>query len=134
MEPKSFRKFVEEEEKKASSPYIDALEDELGIDPNDLKDEPLVGSFFSMGGEVRNIGTYRVVGLKRDESGRVTHGVVERSEDRAIKSRKYRDEDGKLVRVGKGEDQERLIIPIRELDKLMSQSFQPPPQAPGGAM
>lgn len=134
MESKSFRKFVEESDKKASSPYLDALEDELGINPDDLDKESLVGSFFSMGGEVRNIGTYRVVSLKRDDSGKVTHGVVERYDDRAIKNRRYRDEDGKMIRMKSGDAKERLVIPIDELDKLMSQSFQPPPQAPGGAM
>lgn len=134
MAPKSFRKFVEEREKEASSPHLDALEDELGIDPRDLENEPMIASFFAMGDEARNIGPYRVLSFKRDESGKITHAVVKRFDDRAIKNRRYRDEEGGMKRMSSPESQDRLLIPIGELDKLISQSLQPPPAAPGGPM
>lgn len=132
MKPKSFRKFVEEKE--AGSPHIDALQDELGIDPRDLENEPMIASFFAMGDETRNIGPYRVLRFKRDESGKITHAVVKRFDDRAIKNRRYRDEDGNMTRMAGQESQESLVVPIEELDKLLSQSFQPPPAPPGGMM
>lgn len=133
MRAKSFRKFVEERE--ASSPHIDALEDEIGIDPRDLEKEPQIASFFSLGNKVRNIGPFRVVSLKRDDSGRVTHAVIRRFDDRAIKNRGYRNSDGGLVRTKRDEDADRLVVPIEDLDKLMSQDFQPPPgAAPGGVV
>lgn len=132
MAPKSFRKFVEEKEREASSPHLDALEDEMGIDPRDLEKEPMIASFFSMGGDVRNIGPYRVVSFKRDESGRITHAVVKRFDDRGIKNRRYKDEDGDIKRVAGREEDDRFLVPIDELDKLLSQDFQPPPQPPGG--
>lgn len=126
MRPKSFRKFIEDTERQASSPHLDALGDEMGIDARDIEKEPMVASFFAMGDEVRNIGTYRVVSFKRDQSGRITHAVVERFNDKAIKDRRYRDEDGNMVRTQGGEGNERMLVPIEDLDKLMSQSLQPP--------
>lgn len=132
MKPKSFRKFVEDKE--ASAPHLDALEDEMGIDPRDLEKEPMIGSFFAMGDEVRNIGPYKVLGFKRDSSGKITHAVVKRFDDRGIKNRRYRDEDGNMTRMKAPENQERLVIPVGELDGLLSQSLQPPPQTPGGPM
>ena len=132
MKTKSFRKFLEEKE--ASSPHIDAMQDELGIDPRDLEKEPQVAAFFSMGKEVRNIGPYRVVSFKRNDEGKITHAVVRRFDDRGIQSRRYRDEDGGMVRMNKNDDSERMVVPIEELDKLMSQDFQPPPGAESGGM
>jgi len=132
MRAKSFGKFVEERE--SSSPHIDAMQDELGIDPRDLEKEPQVAAFFGMGKEVRNIGPYKVVSLKRDDEGRITHAVVKRFDDRAIINRRYRDEDGGPVRMDKDYESDRMVVPIEDLDKLMSQDFQPPDQAGGGMM
>jgi hypothetical protein len=132
MRAKSFRKFVEEKE--SSSPHIDAMQDELGIDPRDLEKEPQVAAFFGMGKEIRNIGPYKVVSLKRDDEGRITHAVVKRFDDRAILNRRYRDEDGGPVRMDKDYESDRMVVPIEDLDKLMSQDFQPPEQAGGGMM
>lgn len=132
MRAKSFRKFVEEKE--ASSPHIDAMYDELGIDPKDLEKEPQIASFFQMGKEVRNIGPYKIVSFKRNDDGRITHAVVKRFDDRGIQNRRYRDEDGGMVRMNKDNDSERMVVPIEDLDKLMSQDFQPPEAPPGGMM
>jgi hypothetical protein len=132
MTAKSFRKFVEDRE--AKSPHIDAMQDELGIDPRDLEKEPQVASFFAMGKEVRNIGPYRIISFKRDDEGKITHAVVRRYDDPSTKSRRYRDEDGGMVRMNKNNDSERMVVPIEDLDKLMSQDFQPPETPPGGMM
>lgn len=132
MTAKSFRKFVEEKE--ASSPHIDAMQDELGIDPRDLEKEPQVASFFAMGKEVRNIGPYRIISLKRDDDGKITHAVVRRYDEPSAKSRRYRDEDGVMVRINRNDDSERMVVPIEDLDKLMSQDFKPPEAPPGGMM
>lgn len=132
MRAKSFREFVEEKE--ASSPHIDAMQDELGIDPRDLEKEPQVAAFFAMGKEVRNIGPYRIVSFKRDDDGRITHAVVRRYDLRGAISRRYRDEDGKMIRMDKDDESERMVVPIGDLDKLMSQDFQPPETPPGGMM
>jgi len=134
MRPKSFKKFVEEKEKEASSPHLDALGDELGIDARDMEKEPMVGSFFSMGKETRNIGPYKIVSLKRNDEGQVTHALVKKIDDRAIKNRKYIDDEGEMKSIsGDGED-ETMLVPIEDLDKLLSQDFQPPDAAAGGVV
>jgi hypothetical protein len=130
MRAKSFGKFVEEKE--GSSPYINALQDELGIDSRDLEEEPQVASFFSLGNDAKNIGLYRIVKIIRDGDGNPTHAVVKTMEDKSIKSRRYRDGEGGMKRVDGETDEESFVVPIEELDKLMSQDFQPPPAAPGG--
>lgn len=130
MKAKSFKKFVEDRE--ASSPYIDALKDELGVDSRDMEKEPQVGSFFSIGKDIKNVGAYRVVKIIRDSEGNPTHAVVKSMEDRAIKSRRYRDEEGGMKRVDGEADEETMVVPIDDLDKLLSQDFQPPPQPAGG--
>lgn len=132
MRAKSFRKFVEDKE--ASSPHINAMQDELGIDPRDLEKEPQVASFFAMGKEIRNIGPYRIMSLKRDDNGNITHAVVRRFDDRGIINRRYRDEEGSMMRMKKDANSERMLVPIEDLDKLMSQDFQPPEAPPGGMM
>lgn len=132
MRAKSFRKFVEDKE--ASSPHINAMQDELGIDPRDLEKEPQVASFFAMGKEIRNIGPYRIMSLKRDDNGKITHAVVRRFDDRGIINRRYRDEEGSMMRMKKDANSERMLVPIEDLDKLMSQDFQPPEAPPGGMM
>jgi hypothetical protein len=133
MEPKSFRKFLEDKESEASSPYIDALKDELGIDPRDLSADPQVASFYSLGGNTKNIGVYRVVKLIRDDQGNPTHAVVKTIEDKSIKDRRYREKDGGMSRLDGDSEEQTLIVPIGELDKLMSQDFQPPPAQAGMA-
>lgn len=134
MRAKSFRKFVEDKEgsEDPQSPYLKSLEDELGIDPRDLEKDPQVASFFSMDGDVKNLGLYRIVKLIRDDEGNPTHAVVKTMEDGSVKNRRYRDEDGTLKGVGGDAEEKTLVVPIEDLDKLMSQDFQPPPQAPGG--
>lgn len=129
MGEKSFKNFLEDEEKK--SPYISSLEDEMGIDPRDMEKEPQVSSFYSLGGYTSNLGPFRIIKFNRNEEGKITHAVVERMVDKSIKNRTYRDSEGKLTKTESPEEKT-FIVPVEDLDKLMSQSFQPPPQAPGG--
>lgn len=125
---KSFKKFIEEK-----YPFISSLEDELGIDIGDLEKEPQIGSFFSIGkGNISNISPYKIIEFKRDENGKITHAIVQKNEDK-IKNKQYKEKDGKIFQVKK-ESKKRFIVPIEELDKLMSQDFQPAqaPDASGG--
>lgn len=135
MAEKSFRKFIEEEEK--GSRYISSLEDELGIDPKDLEKEPQIASFFSIGGITRNLGPYRIIKFKRNSDGEITHAVVSVSRDTTIKNRSYKDEEGRLSRInGDRKEDKQFIVPIEDLDKLLSQDFQPPSggESPGGVV
>lgn len=123
MAEKSFRKFLEDEEKK--SPYLSSLEDELGLEPADLEKEPQIASFFSLGGTTNNIGPYKIVKFKRNDDGEVTHAVVKRINDPVIKKRTYKDKDGETVRVDDEQSEDTYIVPVEDLDKLLSQDFQP---------
>lgn len=124
MDEKSFRKFLEEEEK---SPYLSALQDELGLDPGDLEKEPQIASFFSMGGITNNLGSYKIVKFKRNDEGKITHAMVRKINDPVMKKRIYKDKEGETVRVDKEEEEKTFIVPIGDLDKLLSQDFQPQP-------
>lgn len=126
---KSFKKFIEEKH-----PYISALSDELGINTKDLEKEPQIGSFFSIGsGNINNIGAYKVIEFKRNEDGEITHAVVCQNNDLKIKNRQYQDKDGKITRIDKDDESKKFIVPIEELDGLLSQDFMPPPSSGGGA-
>lgn len=119
-----------EAKEKAQSPYLNSLEDELGIDTRDLDKDPQMASFFSMGGSTKNIGLYRVVKILRDENGDPTHAVVRTIEDGSVKNRRYKGDGEGMKRVDGNEEEKTFVVPIEELDKLMSQDFQPPPGGP----
>lgn len=128
MRAKSFRKFVEEKE--AQTPYLNSLEDELGIDPRDLEKDPQMASFFSLGGDIRNLGLYRIVKIVRDDDGNPTHAVVKTMEDPSVRNRRYRGDGDDMKRIEGDGEEGTFVVPIEELDKLMSQDFQPPPGGP----
>lgn len=124
---KSFKKFIEEKH-----PYISALEDEFGINAKDLEKEPQIGSFFSIGtGNINNIGSYKVIEFKRNEDGEITHAVVCQNNDLKLKNRQYKDKEGNISRVDQDKENKKFLVPIEELDKLLSQDFQPPENSGG---
>jgi hypothetical protein len=134
MSKKSFRSFLEEEEKQS---YLSSLEDVLGIDPKDMKNEPQIGTFFSFGpkktGLTSNIGPYTIKSFKRNKDGEITHAVVVKVNDPLIKSSEYKDEDGEMVRVGKEKENKTFLVDIKDLEGLLSQDLEPMP-AQGGVV
>lgn len=125
MAEKTFSDFIKEEE--AKSPFLSSLGDELGIDPSDMAKEPQIASFFSFGNTASNLSPYKIIKFNRDQSGKITHAVVRQKNDRSIKIRNYKD-DGKggFIQTETPPGENTFIVPIEELDKLMSQDFQPP--------
>ena len=128
MAEKTFSEFLREDESK--HPFLSSLRDELGIRPSDLEHEPQVASFFSLGGGTTNIAPYKVMGFKRNSSGKITHAMVKRTSDRSISNRSYKD-DGKggFVKIDGSPGEKTFLVGIEDLDKLMSQDFQPQPGA-----
>lgn len=123
---KSFKKFIEEKEQ--NSPYISSLQDELGINIKDLEKEPQIASFFAFGkGNISNIGPYKIVEFKRNKDGKITHAVVAQNNDQAIQNRQYKDKEGNISRVKNDVENKKFIVPIEELDKLLSQDFSSQP-------
>jgi hypothetical protein len=123
MGEKSFRTFLEEQEQ----PFIASLKDVLGIDPEDLENEPQVASFFPMG-LTTNLGSYELVRFNRNKHGKITHAVVKPTG----MDKKYKDEKGEFKQIDGGEtDQKEITVRIEDLDKLLSQDFQPSPTPEG---
>lgn len=115
--PKSFKKFVEEKE---DGTLVSSLQDMFGINPEDLRNEPQLATFFSIASRGTNLGSYKIVGFKRSQDGRITHAVVKSMSMDKV----YKDDDGSPKRMPKGaESTEELLVPISDLDKLMSQDF-----------
>lgn len=124
MTEKTFSEFLREDEN--NHPFISSLRDELGIKPSDLEHEPQVASFFSFGKSISNIAPYKVVGFKRNSDGRITHAVVKQTGDHSINNRQYKDDgEGGLVRIDGTPGDRTFLVGIGDLDKLMSQDFQP---------
>ena len=114
---KSFRQFIEDSDK---SPLLSSMEDMLGIRPEDIKKEPLIGTFFKLG-KGTNLGSYRVLEFKRNSEGKITHALVQTlSMDKTYKD----DEEGYLNRVpNKNAEGATRLVAIGDLDKLMGQDF-----------
>jgi hypothetical protein len=124
MVEKTFCEFLKEEEDK--HPFLSSLGDELGINPSDLETEPQVASFFSFGKTLSNIAPYKILSFKRNKEGKVTHALVRQANDKSISNRQYKD-DGKggFARIEGKPGEKTFLVGIEDLDKLMSQDFQP---------
>ena len=126
MTEKTFSEFLREEENK--HPFLSSIRDELGIKPSDLEHEPLVASFFSFGKTLSDIAPYKVLGFKRDHNGRITHALVKQTTDKSMSNRQYKDDgEGGFVKIDGTPDERKFLVGIEDLDKLMSQDFQPQP-------
>lgn len=130
----SFLQFLEQEGEKNKASYLDALGDELGIDPENFYKEPQYASFFTMGKNGVNLGSYSVESFKRNSKGEITHAIVVLNNDKAIKNKKYMTNKDSMVQVPEGSKSNKFIIPIGELEKLMTQQIQPSQQQPTDAI
>ena len=87
----NFSDFIKKEE----SSYNNALEDQLGINPEDQKKDPKIASWISLG-LTKNIGLYTIIDYKKNQDGKITHALVRKNNDPSIKSLSYRG-DSKVV-------------------------------------
>lgn len=134
----SFYEFLEQQEgeedkEKDTLSYVSALEDELGINPDDFYKDPKYASFFSLGSNGVNLGVYKVVEFKRNSEGDITHAVVIRNNDKAIKNKSYYSNEKDVFQVPSIKQANKtFIVPIEELEGLMMQGNQQ--QSPAGDM
>lgn len=124
----SFRRFLEDEENRTA--HLDALQDELGIDPKHLKDTPQVASFFSLGGDTFNLGSYKIIDYKYGQDGKPTHAVVKMIYDPNGNRRRYKNDGEDKTRVQDYDDGKTYLVPIEDLQALMTQGLD---QAGAGA-
>lgn len=129
MNQKSFKTFLEEEEK---SSFINSLMDELGISSDDLSKEPQIASFFSIGGVTNNIGPYKILRFLKDQKGKVTHAVILQINDKHIKNRQYKGSDEELTQISNQDQNKTFVVPVSDLNNLLSQDFKP--QDSGGGI
>lgn len=128
----SFRSFLESEESK--SPHLDALQDELGIDPKEFQKSPKVASFFSLGKDMFSLSPYKIMNYQRDKNGNITHAVVKVINDPNIHRKRYKTSGGKNVGVPDYHDGNKTyLVPIKDLQGMMTQGLDQQ-QAGGGDM
>jgi hypothetical protein len=123
---KSFKKFLEEKEQGEGSPFIKSLGSLFDINPEDLNTQ--VASFFQAGqnGLGTNLGSYKIVGSKRNKEGKITHAVVKMiSLDKT-----YKDKGGEFSEIPSQETEKEILVPIGDLDELLQQDFKPQGQPP----
>lgn len=120
---KSFKEFMEDENN--DHPLISSLEDTLGIDPEDLKNEPQIATFFKLS-QGTNMGSYKIIKFKRNSQGKITHALVKPIEADKI----YKDKDGSIKKIPKKEiDTSVKLVSIKDLDGLLGQDFAQSQQA-----
>lgn len=120
-----FKDFI----KKEDASYIDALKDQLGINPEDQKKDPKIASWISMG-TTRNLGPYTIVDYKKNKDGKITHALVKKNN--SLGSIDYKDD----TKVSSSKDMTYLIS-IEDLENqimLQGQNQATPPQDPTGGI
>lgn len=132
----SFYKFLEQQEDKEDKvSYVSALEDELGINPEDFYKDPKYASFFSLGSNGVNLGIYKIIDFKRNSKGDVTHAVVEKNNDSAIKNKNYYSGEKDIFQIPSNKDNNKIFtVPIEDLESLMMQGSQQQPDSGMGGM
>lgn len=133
----SFRQFVEAEEGKASNaPHFDALSDEFGIEPRHFKDFPQISSFFSLGGDLYNLSDYEIIDFKYGRDGKPTHAVVRITNNNPLRRRYKNDQENDKVQIPNEPDDKTYVVPIQDLQDLMTQGMAAAanPQGMGGGM
>lgn len=126
----SFRDFLEYQKQKVD--YFGQIEDELGIPPEVVADNPQTIANFSIGGNSYNLSGYKIVGYDRDSDGEITHAKIQMVNDSndTTKKKFKKDDDGKLIRVKAYDHPDNKIytIPIDQLNTAMLQGLdsQPP--------
>lgn len=135
----SFYQFLEQQEeqedKEDKVSYVSALEDELGINPEDFYKDPKYASFFSFGSNGVNLGIYKIIEFKRNSKGDVTHAVVEKNNDSAIKNKNYYSGEKDIFQIPSNKDNNKIFtVPIEDLESLMMQGSQQQPDSGMGGM
>lgn len=123
----SFCDFLKNEEET----YFTAM-NKLGIDKDDYKKFPQSSSFFSFGQVPFNLGIYTILDFKRNEKGDITHVKVKQIRDKHFNSLSYDKEDRE--KLDKSNEEESFLVPIEDLESLMTQTNQQPAAPPEGGI
>lgn len=107
-------------EDKEEETLMSSLEDMLGINPEDLRSEPQLATFFKIASHGTNLGSYKIMQFKRNEDGKITHAIL-----RPISAQKvYKDKGDSMKKMPSGSmPSGDVLVPVGELNALMSQDF-----------
>lgn len=119
----SFRNFLLQEEES----FFTGMS-KIGINKDDYKKFPQYASFFSLGKTPVNFGSYSILDYKKNENGEITHVVVKQIKDPQFNNLKY-DKDNRELK-DEEEGSEVFVVPIGDLEELLTQGQQA--AAPGG--
>ena len=124
----SFRNFLAKEEESFFSGMS-----KIGINKDDYKKMPQYSSFFSFGKDPVNFGSYSILDYKKNEDGKITHVLVKQINDPTVSSFKFdkNHPDGERNRDNKDQ---KFLVPIEDLEKLLTQGQNQQAPAPGGDM
>ena len=127
-----FRQFIELTERPPS--YLDALQDELGIDPKTMEKNPQWAANVSLGNVSFNGMMYKITNFVR-KGGAVTGAMIKPMAVQGVKSqRAYINRDGNQIRSPESApDGKEQFIPIDKLNALMSQGFSSAPAGGAGS-
>jgi hypothetical protein len=127
MEPLYFKQFLEFSEKTPG--YLDAVRDELGIDPKTWAKNPLWMGNISMGKLSYNGIMYQIVRMV-EKDGRVTGAIIKPAAEQGKTQRAYYDRGGKMIRVDAAPSGEQFV-PINMLNSMLTQGMMPAGGAAG---
>ena len=99
---------------------------------DDYKKFPQSSSFFSFGQVPFNLGIYTILDFKRNEKGDITHAKVKQIRDKHFNSLSYDKEDRE--KLDKSNEEESFLVPIEDLESLMTQANQQPATPPEGGI
>lgn len=130
-EPLYFKQFLELADIKPS--YMNAIQDELGIDPKTLAKTPQWAGNVQMGNVSYNGIMYQVTRMVY-KNGQVSGAMIKPLAVQGVKSqRAYLNRDGSQIRSPNSTpDGSEVFLPIDKLNSLMTQGFNAAP--PGGGM
>lgn len=123
----SFKQFLKEEET-----FFTGM-GKIGIDKDDYKKFPQYASFFSFKDSPLNFSQYSILDYKKNEDGKITHAVVKLINDPHVHSLKF-DKNYPDGKENKENSDETFVVPIEDLEKLLTQGQQPQQSPEGGGM
>ena len=127
----TFKQFIEFSDPKPVT-HFKALSGELGIEPEDVAKVPQVASFFNLGNNTYNLSGIKIIDYEYDDQGNPTHARITMINDPHSRTRKtFRKHGDKYVQMDDEPDDKIYMVPIKQLEKLMTQGLD---QAGAGAM
>lgn len=132
MKKLSFRDFLELNEPKKLG-YLDALGDEMGVDPTSLQKTPFAAANFSLD-KTYNLSSFTILDYIKDSSGNIVAAQIKLNQDPNNRTlRAYSKVNGSYVRDKSMASNDKVYtVPIDKLNQMLSQGLNQSAQMPPG--